>query len=67
MTDEERRILEKTKQFVKQMEDIPDSEKTPITNPKKYSFPVGVLKDENGEYYLNTLENAHRKRAENQD
>jgi hypothetical protein len=42
LTDEEKRILAKLRQKQAEREAIPPQERTPITNPDKYAFPVGM-------------------------
>lgn len=46
LTDEEKKILEELREFSKQRDQIPLSQRRPITNPDKYNFPIGL--DDNG-------------------
>jgi hypothetical protein len=42
LTDEEKRILVELEKAQKERESIPPEDLVPITNPDKYSFPVGI-------------------------
>lgn len=67
LSEQDIEVLERAMKFSREIDEVPESERRPVKHPKKYSFPIGMLKDENGEYFLNTPENADRKRARNQD
>lgn len=42
LTEEEKAAIERAEQFIKDRKKIPTSERTPISNPEKYSFPIGI-------------------------
>jgi hypothetical protein len=42
---EEAKLLEEMRAYQEKRERIPDSEKIPISNPEKYSFPLGIGPD----------------------
>lgn len=42
LTEEEQEILNKLRRDNEEREKIPPSERIPITNPDKYSFPIGI-------------------------
>ena len=41
-SDEENQILEQLRQAGQQRDQVPESQRTPITNPDKFSFPIGL-------------------------
>lgn len=45
LTKEELEILEELREANAQRERIPPSERRPVTNPEKYSFPIGIGDD----------------------
>ncbi len=55
LTKQEKDAIERAEQFIKERQKIPASERTPVSNPEKYSFPIGmddegnlnIVKDEN--------------------
>jgi hypothetical protein len=42
LTKEEQEILERLLEDDERREKIPPSQRQPITNPEKYSFPIGL-------------------------
>jgi hypothetical protein len=54
LTDEEQATLNRLREAAKRRNQIPPEQRIPITNPEKYSFPVGM--DDQGN--LNTVRDA---------
>lgn len=42
LTEEDRRIARELAHFLAEHDAIPESERIPVTNVDKYSFPIGV-------------------------
>jgi len=51
LTERQKRVLEKLKAAVKERDAIPGSQRRPISNPEKYSGPIGI--DDAGNYFPN--------------
>ena len=54
LTEEKRRVLERLMRDNEEAEKIPISERIPVSNPDKYTFPVGF--DDNGKPFPITHE-----------
>ncbi len=52
LTEEEKETLKNLREFSKKIDNVPDGEKIPVSNPEKYSFPIGM----NDEGNLNVVE-----------
>ena len=42
LSEDEKIALESLKEFSKKIDNVPEDEKIPISNPDKYSFPIGM-------------------------
>jgi hypothetical protein len=60
LSDEENKILEQLRQANQQHEQVPASQAMPITNPDKYSFPVGL--DDQGKPFPPPTKSLRQKR-----
>ncbi|MBP5977605.1 hypothetical protein HW132_34080 [Brasilonema sp. CT11] len=49
LTKEEEEIVEKHRKFNDRINSVPESERIPLSNPKKWNFPIGM--DDNGELF----------------
>jgi hypothetical protein len=49
LSDDDRRVLERLRQAAADRDAIPEDERTPVEDPERYSFPIGV--DDEGRPY----------------
>jgi hypothetical protein len=42
LSDQEKQTLDQLRQASQQRDQIPESQRKPITNPDKYAFPIGL-------------------------